>query len=241
MTLFGKKEYNNHRNVDNCKEKGRGVHMAIMSGFTNAVKEFTNINDEAAENVFDVNHDEKSTNSNKSDYVKPMHMSQEKKQNIIKKDIAPSFEGNKITKTMVITGKIESKDSIKIVGKLYGDVVTDANVIVDGIVKGNIKGTDLSITGKVQGNVKGRGTVSVETEAAIMGDISGEYVNIGGKVKGNIKASESTSLFREAWVDGNIETKIIASDAGSRIKGNVLTRNNGETEVNIEKVFSIGD
>ena len=119
-----------------------------------------------------------------------------------------------------------------------GSLNCDGDVVVEGVVNGNITGSgSVKISsGKVHGNVKGG---RVETmEAEIIGDIeAGGYLmvsggiiqgsvtagkaDINGLIKGNITTSEVLVIQQAASVEGDIKTASISVAQDAIINGKV--------------------
>src|SRR3989442_860917 len=88
--------------------------------------------------------------------------------------------------------------------KVEGDFVGDGNVIVEGLVNGNLK------TGK---------HVVVSERAKITANIHAGSARIAGEVTGNIKVAERLDLTGSATVSGDIEAAVIAIEAGANFNG----------------------
>ncbi len=70
-------------------------------------------------------------------------------------------------------GKIVSEGSVRIDGKLVGDVFAKANAAVGatGVVEGNIEAKHVSIAGRVTGNIVASGKLVLEEKSVTRGDI----------------------------------------------------------------------
>ena len=73
----------------------------------------------------------------------------------------------------MVEGKIASDGSIRIDGRLVGDVSSKANVTVGatGNVDGVIQGTNVSLAGKVHGTIIASEKLVLETKSVMRGDI----------------------------------------------------------------------
>jgi cytoskeletal protein CcmA (bactofilin family) len=73
----------------------------------------------------------------------------------------------------VVEGKIRTEGSIRIDGKLVGDLTAKANVAVGlgGLVEGNLSGKNVSLAGKVTGTVAATEKLVLEGKSVVKGDI----------------------------------------------------------------------
>jgi cytoskeletal protein CcmA (bactofilin family) len=115
----------------------------------------------------------------------------------------------------------ESKKNIKhdietIIGqtvKLDGDFTGEGDVIVEGIVNGNLK-TDKFLR--------------VGENAQINAEIEANDAFIAGIVNGNIKIKNKLEITSTAKIKGDIETSLISVESGASI--------NGKCQVTTEKI-----
>ncbi len=72
-----------------------------------------------------------------------------------------------------IEGVVKTEGSIRIDGKLMGEVVAKANAAVGatGIVEGNVTAKNVSVAGKVQGTVTAFEKLILEAKSVMKGDI----------------------------------------------------------------------
>ena len=72
-----------------------------------------------------------------------------------------------------VEGKIITEGSIRVDGRLIGDVIAKSNVAVGatGIVQGNIEAQNVSIAGTVNGKVTATGKLILEDKSTMRGDI----------------------------------------------------------------------
>lgn len=72
-----------------------------------------------------------------------------------------------------IEGKITTDGSIRVDGKLVGDLVAKANAAVGatGTVEGNVEAKNVSIAGRVVGNITATGKLILEEKSVMRGDI----------------------------------------------------------------------
>ncbi|MBI4276767.1 polymer-forming cytoskeletal protein [Candidatus Uhrbacteria bacterium] len=88
--------------------------------------------------------------------------------------------------------------------KVDGDFTGQGNIIVEGIVHGNVK-TDHD--------------VRVGEQAKIQAHIRAANASVAGEVRGNIKVKDRLELASTAKVFGDIETKVIQVASGAVING----------------------
>lgn len=73
----------------------------------------------------------------------------------------------------VVEGKISAEGSIRVDGKLVGDLTAKANAAVglNGIVEGTVHAKNVSLAGKVQGTVTATEKLILESKCVMRGDI----------------------------------------------------------------------
>jgi cytoskeletal protein CcmA (bactofilin family) len=73
----------------------------------------------------------------------------------------------------VVEGKIKTDGSIRIDGKVVGDLIAKANVAVGlgGVIEGNLSGKNVSLAGKVVGTVEAAEKLVLEPKCMVKGDI----------------------------------------------------------------------
>ena len=79
-----------------------------------------------------------------------------------------------------INGHIRLTDGLIIYGKVYGDVITKGSVRIakDGLVQGNVEGSNIRVGGTVIGDVKSNGQVVLRKNCVLKGDISYRKLHI---------------------------------------------------------------
>ena len=80
-----------------------------------------------------------------------------------------SFMGPKT----IVEGKVRTEGSIRIDGRLVGDVVAKANAAIgiNGSVDGSVTARNVSVAGKVQGTVTATEKLVLEGKSILRGDI----------------------------------------------------------------------
>lgn len=101
----------------------------------------------------------------------------------------------------------EGKDEVTIISAgvvIEEKLISNGNVRVDGIVKGDITAN---------------GNVTVGENGEVNGEIRAEAIVLGGKVTGMISAKDKLTLEAKAVLQGDILTKILVVEAGAQFDG----------------------
>ena len=115
-------------------------------------------------------------------------------------------------KTSILLPTNERFDTL--IGKtseIYGRMVVGESLRIDGKVVGNIESEENS---KV--------TVAVGEDGEVIGDIFAYRVMIAGKVEGNIYATERVEFHQTAHVRGDVTYGSIVIEHGARVIGLVI-------------------
>ena len=103
---------------------------------------------------------------------------------------------NVLHKGSTIDGKIRINGSVRIDGKLKGEVEATEAVIVGetGIIEGDIKSKEINISGKCTGGITAENSVLLHASAEIDGDIKCKklVVDEGVTIDGNITMKNKT-------------------------------------------------
>ncbi len=94
-------------------------------------------------------------------------MSNENQQSIIGADVE-------------IIGTIKSTGSIRLDGKLEGELLCGGNAILgkEAEIKGNITATSVSIEGKINGNILAKDKIEMKATATVNGDIKARRLSV---------------------------------------------------------------
>ena len=227
--------------------------MSTKENFLTALKQLTGFEDEqagAAETP-----EAKSREAVSKVQIEPIHMQMEGPEipsgdfnsnmnvsfsDLQKEDFGAKAETGRtsIPTGMKVVGDIESIDRIEMMGKVEGSISTTGDVIVTGTVIGDVDaGNMLLQSSAIKGNVNANGDVTIEKDAKIVGNIKAENIHLDGRVKGNLKIAEVAELAAGALVLGDIETGFISTSRGTRIRGNIITKqvdDYGEDDFDIE-------
>jgi cytoskeletal protein CcmA (bactofilin family) len=95
--------------------------------------------------------------------------------------------------------------------QIYGRLVLLDSVRIDGKVVGNIETT--------QDNTV---TVAIGSTGEVSGDITAHRVMVAGKVEGNIYAAERVEFHKDSVVQGDISYGSIAVEHGAKLLGLVI-------------------
>lgn len=78
-----------------------------------------------------------------------------------------------IGESTVFEGNIQSENTIRVDGRIDGDIKAGGSVFVgnNAIVKGNITAKDIYISGQVEGNITSNGILKLSATAKLYGDI----------------------------------------------------------------------
>jgi len=87
-------------------------------------------------------------------------------------------------------------------------------------IKGDISSdTDLRLDGVMEGNIVTEGKVILGSASSIMGNITCSNAEISGAVKGNVMAPEQLSLKSQSRIDGTITTSTLIIESGAILNG----------------------
>lgn len=114
-----------------------------------------------------------------------------------KKEIETHFDVI-IGPSSLIRGDIESEGSIRIDGKITGNLTSMGNIIVseNALIEGDIKCMNADIYGKCIGNVTVKGKVNIHQNATLVGDVSSTCFSTkeGSVFKGNCTVNPEDNL-----------------------------------------------
>ena len=79
-----------------------------------------------------------------------------------------------------IIGTIKSSGSVRLDGKLEGELLCGGNAILgkSAQVKGNVTATSVSIEGKINGNVLAKDKIEMKATATVNGDIKARRLSV---------------------------------------------------------------
>ena len=112
-----------------------------------------------------------------------------------------------------------------IVGVVEGNVIASGNVMLTGVVKGNIECNNIIVDGTDYSQcIRAKGSVSIKQNTTISGPIYCKHISISGTIIGNIRAMGNVGLTKDAIVKGDITSSILAVEPGAKIAGNLLIK-----------------
>jgi len=115
---------------------------------------------------------------------------------------------------------------------------TKAETIIGHSVK--VKGDfnsqgDIIVEGMVTGNLKTKGSLQVGEKAQIKADIEAREAKIGGEIKGNVKVKDFLELTTTAKVYGDIEAASLSIERGAILNGKcTMTKEDKEADLKTE-------
>lgn len=107
----------------------------------------------------------------------------------------PAVMDTIIGEQTTLKGNLESDSSIKVIGRVEGDIKASGDVVilVNAVVVGNIWAENLIIAGTVNGNINVKGNLHLESQARLKGDmVVHSFVTDEGAVfEGNCRMTET--------------------------------------------------
>jgi len=99
--------------------------------------------------------------------------------------------------------------------------VTVYSILAPGAkIKGDISSdTDLRLDGIMEGNLITDGKVILGPTSKLIGNISCSNAEISGNVKGNVVAPDQLSLKAASRIDGTVTTSTLIIEAGATLNG----------------------
>jgi cytoskeletal protein CcmA (bactofilin family) len=101
---------------------------------------------------------------------------------------------NVLGASLTIRGDLTADGGFRIDGTVEGHVESKAAIVVgeSGVVRGDLRGTDIVVAGRIEGNVSCSGHLEILTKGRIEGDIDAKSVRIetGGVFRGTSRMGE---------------------------------------------------
>lgn len=110
-----------------------------------------------------------------------------------RKEIAPTPSGmhNVLSAGTVLTGNLVTQDDIRIDGVIEGNIISRGKIIIgnNGHVSGDVECQTLDLLGKVSGNILCEDTIVLRVTANLIGDITTQVIEIepGARFTGSCK------------------------------------------------------
>jgi cytoskeletal protein CcmA (bactofilin family) len=103
---------------------------------------------------------------------------------------------NVLGRSLIIRGDLTADGGFRIDGTVEGNVDSKAAVVVgeSGVVRGDLRGTDVVVAGEVLGNVTCSGHLEILAKGRIEGDLDAKSVRIetGGVFRGTSRMGEES-------------------------------------------------
>jgi cytoskeletal protein CcmA (bactofilin family) len=113
---------------------------------------------------------------------------------------------NVLGPSLTIRGDLAADGGFRIDGNVEGNVESRAAIIVgeSGVVRGDVRGTDIVVAGRVLGNVTSSGHLEILAKGRIEGDIDAKSVRIetGGVFRGTSHMGEEPGRVAAAQGEG---------------------------------------
>jgi cytoskeletal protein CcmA (bactofilin family) len=104
---------------------------------------------------------------------------------------------NVLGQSLVVRGDLTAEGGFRIDGTVEGSVEAKAAIVVgeSGVVRGDVRGTDVVVAGQVVGNVTCSGHLEILAKGRIEGDLDAKSVRIetGGVFRGTSRMGEDAS------------------------------------------------
>lgn len=128
-----------------------------------------------------------------------------------------------ITKTILITGNIESDEDLIIYGNVKGNISCRSNVRIYGMIDGNITCDNAYFDNAIiHGDINCSKVIELTKTSVITGNITAHNVLNGGRIKGDATVEDMISFTKNSAIIGNIQTKDIEIERGAVIQGNIM-------------------
>jgi cytoskeletal protein CcmA (bactofilin family) len=126
---------------------------------------------------------------------------------------ADSSSQTVITADVEITGNIRCASSLRIDGKLEGELTCTEDAVVgkNAVIKGNLAVNSVTIEGTIQGNIAAKDKIEMKATAKVTGDISAKRLSVEDGVtfvgKSEVNPAKSAAAPRAEPVEKPEEAK----------------------------------
>jgi cytoskeletal protein CcmA (bactofilin family) len=96
--------------------------------------------------------------------------------------------------------------------------VIGAGLVVEGEI---VTDEDVSVAGIVRGKIDAKEGVAIESGATVEADVSGAEVSIAGSLTGNVHATERVIIATGARMIGDVKAARFTIQDGAQFKGHV--------------------
>jgi cytoskeletal protein CcmA (bactofilin family) len=108
---------------------------------------------------------------------------------------------NVLGQSLTIRGDLTATGGFRIDGTIEGNVESKAAIVIgeSGVVRGDVRGTDIVVAGQVVGNIVCTGHLEIQAKGRIEGDIDAKSVRIetGGVFRGMSRMGEDARVSGE--------------------------------------------
>lgn len=151
-------------------------------------------------------------------------------------DGAVAEETALITKGLTITGDMNSRGSIDILGIVEGNVACRGKLTISGEVIGNTKSMEIfANNARIDGNIESSGSVKIGQGTVVIGNIVATSAVIAGAVKGDIDVHGPVIVDESAVVVGDIKSRTVQINNGATIDGRC---SQCYSDANLEDIFN---
>ena len=120
-------------------------------------------------------------------------------------------------KTMIqrkckVFGEIISNDDVVLYGEVKGNITCENDVIAGGVLVGNVEANELHVYGSKENGGK---------EGSVFGDVRVRNCVTNGKIKGDCFVKEDMLIGNDATVIGEINAGNVEIKKGAAVRGNL--------------------
>lgn len=107
-------------------------------------------------------------------------------------------------------------------GKREGQAEEKVDTIIgkETVIKGTVQArANLRVEGIIEGDIKGQGAVIIAAGAQVKGNITAKEVSLGGQVIGNVEAQGRLEIFNKGRLQGDIKVGQLVIEEGGIFLG----------------------
>lgn len=109
-------------------------------------------------------------------------------------------------------------------------------------LKGNLKSDgDIDVEGVVSGELKTKGTVTVGKNANILANVKARNIKVAGMVQGNLEASEKLEITESGRVIGDISANVLVIAPGAVFTGKSLMSDHKEAVAELVEMEEVAE
>ncbi|MPN12849.1 hypothetical protein SDC9_160169 [bioreactor metagenome] len=130
-----------------------------------------------------------------------------------------SLETTYVSKDTKITGKIVSKSNLDICEDVLGDLESQNSIKISGKVEGNIIGKNIEINNAViKGNIHASERLHIVNQSEIVGDLFANEIELNSIINGNITVKKGINIQKDTKIVGDITAQTIDIEKGAIVK-----------------------